>query len=187
MPQDQTTQVPNVADRRYPIGKFSFPKSTTPTQRELWIAEIAEAPAKLRAAVAGLTPPQLDTPYRDGGWTARQVAHHLPESHMISYVRFKLALTEEEPTIKGYDEAAWAKLGDVQSTPVETSLALLDALHDRWVRLLRTLDEAAFARTFRHPELGVIRLDQNLALYAWHGKHHVAHVASVRGRQAGAG
>lgn len=105
---------------------------------------------------------------------------------MISYVRFKLALTEEEPTIKGYDEAAWARLGDVQSTPVETSLALLDALHDRWVRVLRGLDEGAFARTFRHSELGVIRLDQNLALYAWHGKHHVAHVMSVRDRHAGA-
>jgi len=180
------TSDPNVSDRRYPIGRFSFPQSTTPAQRELWIAEIAETPAKLRAAVAGLNAAQLDTPYRDGGWTARQVVHHLPESHMISYVRFKLALTEEEPTIKGYDEAAWARLGDVQSTPVETSLALLDALHDRWVRVLRGLDEGAFARTFRHSELGVIRLDQNLALYAWHGKHHVAHVMSVRDRHAGA-
>jgi hypothetical protein len=172
-------------DRRYPIGKFSFPQSTTAAQRELWIAEIAEAPAKLRAAVEGLAPSQIETPYRDGGWTVRQVVHHVPESHMNAYIRFKLALTEEEPTVKPYDESAWARLGDVQTTPVEISLVLLEALHDRWVRVLRMLDEAAFARTFRHPELGLIRLDRNLALYAWHGKHHVAHVELVRDRLAG--
>jgi hypothetical protein len=163
-------------DPKYPIGKFTFPQAVTPGQRELWIGEIAEVPAKVRAAVAGLTPGQLDTPYREGGWTARQVVHHIPESHMNAYIRFKLALTEDEPTIKPYDEAAWAMLEDVQSTPVENSLALLEALHERWVRVLRMLDESAFARTFRHPELGVVRLDQNLALYAWHGKHHVAHI-----------
>jgi hypothetical protein len=167
---------------RYPIGRFSFPRATTPAQRELWIAEIEDAPAKLRAVVAGLTPAQLDTPYREGGWTARQVIHHVPESHMNAYIRFKLALTEEQPTVKPYDEAKWAELGDVGSTPVETSLALVEALHDRWVRVLRMLDEAAFARSFLHPELGLVRLDQNLALYAWHGKHHIAHIASVRGR-----
>jgi hypothetical protein len=142
--------------------------------------EIAEAPAKLRAAVDGLTSAQLDTPYRDGGWTVRQVIHHVPESHMNAYIRFKLALTEDEPTVKPYDEAAWAKLGDIPSTPVETSLVLLESLHDRWTRLLRTLDEAAFARTFRHPELGAVRLDQYLALYAWHGRHHIGHVELVR-------
>jgi hypothetical protein len=167
-------------DLRYPIGKFSFPPSTTPAQRELWIAEIADAPAKLHAAVAGLSEAQLDTPYREGGWTVRQVVHHIPESHMNAYIRFKLALTEDQPTIKPYDEAAWAQLGDIHATPLETSLVLLTALHDRWTRMLRTLDETAYARTFRHPELGVIRLDQNLALYAWHGKHHVAHVELVR-------
>ncbi len=173
------TPEPGKLNPRYPIGKFSFPHSSTAEQRSLWIAEIAEAPAKLRATAEGLDTAQLDTPYRDGGWTARQVIHHLPDSHMNAYIRFKLALTEDEPAVKPYDEAAWARLGDTQSTPVETSLVLLEALHDRWARLLRMLDEAAFARTFRHPELGLIRLDQYLALYAWHGKHHVAHIASV--------
>lgn len=173
-----------MTDPRYPIGKFAFPRSTTEAQRQMWIAEIAEAPAKLRSAAEGLTPAQLDTPYREGGWTARQVIHHLPDSHMNAYVRFKLALTEDEPTIKPYDEAAWAALGDVSSTPINTSLSLLEGLHDRWTRLLQTLDEASFARTFRHPELGVTRLDQYLALYAWHGKHHVGHVEYVRTRHA---
>jgi hypothetical protein len=169
-----------VPDPRYPIGEFSFPQTTTAAQREGWIAEIAEAPSKLRAPVEGLTTVELDTPYRDGGWTVRQVIHHVPESHMNAYIRFKLALTEDEPTIKPYNEAAWARLGDIDATPVETSLVLLEALHERWTRLLRGLDEAAFARTFRHPELGPIRLDQNLALYAWHGRHHIGHVELVR-------
>jgi hypothetical protein len=177
------TPDPSSINSRYPIGTFTFPPTTTEAQRLVWIAEIAEAPAKLRAAVAGLTPAQLDTPYRDGGWTVRQVVHHIPESHMNAYIRFKLALTEDQPTVKTYDEAAWANLADIQSTPVETSLKLLEALHDRWVLVLRMLDDAAFARTFRHPELGLVRLDQNLALYAWHGKHHVAHVLSVRSAQ----
>ncbi len=112
----------------------------------------------------------------------RQVIHHVPESHMTAYTRFKLALTEEDPVVKPYDEAAWARLGDVGLTPIETSLTLLDALHDRWVRVLRMLDEAAWSRTFRHPDLGPVRLDGNLALYAWHGKHHVAHITSLRER-----
>jgi hypothetical protein len=133
-------------------------------------------------AVAGLDAAQLDAPYRPGGWTVRQVVHHVPESHMNAYIRFKLGLTEDEPTIKPYDEDAWAKLPDVAVTPVETSLALLDELHLRWVTLLRLLDDAQFARTFRHPALGVIRLDGNLALYAWHGKHHTAHITSLRER-----
>jgi hypothetical protein len=169
-------------DLSYPIGKFSFPPSTTPEQRRLWIDEIAAAPQHLRAAVDGLTAEQLDTPYRPGGWTVRQVVHHVPESHMNAYIRFKLALTEDEPTIKPYDEAAWAKLGDVETTPVETSLAMLGALHDRWVRVLELMNKDAFARTFRHPELGLVKLEGNLALYAWHGKHHVAHITSLRDR-----
>jgi hypothetical protein len=136
----------------------------------------------LRAAVAGLTPEQLDTPYRPDGWSVRQVVHHVPESHMNAYIRFKLALTEDEPVVKPYDEAAWAKLPDISGTPIETSLTLLDALHDRWVRVLRLLDDTAFKRTFRHPEIGVITLEKNLALYAWHGKHHVAHITSLRDR-----
>jgi hypothetical protein len=136
----------------------------------------------LRAAVAGLTPQQLDTPYRPEGWSVRQVVHHVPESHMNAYIRFKLALTEDEPTVKPYDEAAWAKLPDVPGTPIETSLTLLEALHDRWVRVLRLLDDNSFKRTFHHPEIGVVTLERNLALYAWHGKHHAAHVTSLRDR-----
>ena len=171
-----------MADFSYPIGRFSFPGSSTPAQRRQWIDEIAEAPARLRAAVAGLSPEQLDTPYRPAGWTVRHVVHHLPDSHINSYVRFKLALTEEEPTIKPYDEALWAELADTRATPVEVSLTLLDSLHGRWVPLLRSLSETDFARQFRHPELGIVRLDRNLALYAWHGRHHVAHITSLRER-----
>src|ERR1700728_3880773 len=167
-------------DPRYPIGKFSFPESTTtPEQRREWIREIAEAPACLRAAVAGLNEKQLDTPYRLGGWTIYQVVHPLPDSHMNSYVRLKLALTEDTPIIKTYDEALWANLPDT-AMPIEPSLTLLEALHARWVRLLESMTAADFSRVFRHPELGTIRLEQNLALYAWHGKHHVAHISSVR-------
>jgi uncharacterized damage-inducible protein DinB len=135
----------------------------------------------MRAAVAGLTEQQLDTPYRAGGWTVRQVVHHVPESHMNSYVRFKLALTEDDPVIKPYDEVLWAKLADAYA-PIEGSLALLDALHQRWVPLLESMKDGDFERTFRHPELGPVRLDQNLALYAWHGKHHVAHITALRDR-----
>jgi hypothetical protein len=169
-------------DLRFPIGKFSFPQSITPAQRRQWITEIAEAPAMMRTVVAGLTPEQLDTPYRPGGWTVRQVAHHVPESHMNAYIRFKLALTENEPTVKPYNEAEWAKTPDVASTPIETSLAMLDALHDRWVRLLESLSDADCQRKFMHPDLGAIRLEQNLALYAWHGKHHIAHISALRER-----
>ena len=169
-------------DRRYPIGKFSFPQSVTAQERVQWIDEIAAAPANLRAAVAGMSEAQLNTPYREGGWTVRQVVHHVPDSHLNSYVRFKLALTEDEPVVKPYDESRWAELRDSSLTPIETSLAMLEALHDRWVRLLRSLDDAAFVRAFRHPELGLVRLEQNLALYAWHGRHHVAHILSVRER-----
>ena len=125
---------------------------------------------------------QLDTPYRDGGWTVRQVVHHVPDSHMNAYMRFRLALTEHEPVIKPYDEAAWAELVDGKTAPPEISLALLDALHDRWVRLLRSMTDADFQKQFRHPELGVVPLEKNLALYAWHGKHHVAHITRLRER-----
>ncbi len=152
----------------------------TGQQRTEWIDEIAAAPANLRAAVAGMTEKQLNTPYREGGWTVRQVVHHVPDSHLNSYVRFKLALTEDEPVVKTYDESRWAELRDSAVTPIETSLAMLEALHDRWVRLLKSLDDSAFARAFQHPELGLVRLEQNLALYAWHGRHHVAHILSVR-------
>ena len=141
-------------------------------------------PAKFRAAAEALTESQLDTPYRPGGWTARQVIHHVPDSHLNAYTRFKLALTEDEPVIKPYNEAAWAGLIDSATTPVQTSLTMLDALHDRWVRLLQAMSCDDFARAFRHPDLGLVRLEQNLALYAWHGRHHTAHLASVLAARA---
>jgi len=168
-----------MADLQYPIGRFSFPDSTTSPEREAWIREIARAPKELRAAVERLSPGQLDTPYRPGGWTARQVAHHVPESHMNAFIRFKLALTEDQPIIKPYDEARWAALADAAG-PVEPSLDLLDALHLRWVGLLESMTESDYRRTFMHPESGSWRLDQYLAQYAWHGRHHTAHIASLR-------
>jgi hypothetical protein len=169
-------------DLAYPIGKFVWEGPGSDAARGHRIDEIAAAPAALRKAVAGLTEPQLDTPYRPGGWTVRQVVHHVPDSHVNAYVRFKLAVTEDTPTIKPYDEAAWAKLADVKAVPVATSLALLESVHERWVAFLRSLGEAEWARTFRHPELGVVPLEKNLALYAWHGRHHVAHITSLRER-----
>ena len=167
-----------MADLQYPIGRFSFPNSSSAAERQAWIREIARAPRELRAAVAGLSPEQLDTPYRPGGWTVRQVAHHVPDSHMNAFVRFKLALTEDQPTIKPYDEARWAVLADA-ALPVDPSLDLLEALHVRWVRLLESMSELDYQRTFVHPESGAWRLDQYLAQYAWHGQHHVAHVKSL--------
>jgi uncharacterized damage-inducible protein DinB len=152
-------------------------------QRQTWIAEIATAPAYLRAAVAGLNQEQLNTPYREGGWTVRQVVHHVPESHMNAYIRFKLALTETDPTVKPYDEAAWAETADVRETPIEVSLALLENLHTRWVIMVRSMSDADFKKQFVHPEIGEVSLEKNLALYAWHGKHHVAHITSLRERK----
>jgi DinB superfamily len=171
-----------MSDPRFPIGKFHYEAPPTPDQRAELIAAIEQAPAALRAAVAGLSPQQLDTPYRDGGWTVRQVAHHVPDSHMNAYVRFKLALTEDDPTIKPYAEDRWANLADTQSTPVEVSHVLLDSLHTRWVHLLRLLKPEEWKRNFNHPEAGVMSLEKTLALYAWHGKHHVAHVTELRKR-----
>jgi uncharacterized damage-inducible protein DinB len=173
-----------VSDLSYPIGKFRWEGPGTAADRARRIDEIAAAPAALRKAVAGLDDAQLDTPYRPGGWTVRQVAHHVPDSHLNAYVRFKLAVTEDAPTIKPYDEAAWAELADVKTVPVAASLALLEALHERWAAFLRSLGEAEWARTFRHPELGVVPLGKNVALYAWHGRHHVAHVTSLRARMS---
>ena len=171
-----------MADPRFPIGKFSFPSSVTGADRAALIADIEQTPANLRKAVAGLSAQQLDMPYRDGGWTVRQVAHHVPDSHMNAYVRYKLALTEDVPTIKPYAEDRWAQLEDTKATPIEVSLVLLENLHDRWVRLLRSLGTADWKREFRHPELGLVSLERNLALYAWHGKHHVAHITELRKR-----
>jgi uncharacterized damage-inducible protein DinB len=169
-------------DLRYPVGPFRRPESLDDEQRRRAIDAIAATPAKLRDAVAGLTSAQLDTPYRPGGWTVRQVVHHVPDSHMNAYVRFKLALTEDEPTIKPYEEARWAELADTRDTPIDTSLVLLEQLHERWVRLLRSMSANDFARRLRHPETGIQRLDQVLALYEWHGAHHVGHITSLRER-----
>jgi hypothetical protein len=167
-------------DSRYPIGKFTPPQNVTPALRQQAIGIIAELPAKFRDAVKGLTNGQLDTPYREGGWTVRQVAHHVPESHMNAYVRLKLALTEKEPTVKPYDEALWAKLPDAKS-PIEVSLDLLDALHERWVRVWRGLQPAEFARTLRHPDHpNLLTVDWLLFQYAWHGRHHTAHITELR-------
>ncbi len=170
------------SDLRYPIGKFEYRGPSSEQQRRQYVDEIAAAPERLRAAVAGLSREQLETRYRPGGWTVRQVVHHVPESHMNAYVRFKLALTEDEPLIKTYEENLWAETPEVATTPPEVSLALLEALHQRWVGLLRALKPADFARKLRHPELGTVDLDRYLALYAWHGRHHVAHITSLRER-----
>jgi uncharacterized damage-inducible protein DinB len=170
------------ADLRYPVGKFRRVENLTPEQRRQCIDAIAEAPTRLGDAVRELKPAELDTPYRPGGWTVRQVVHHVPDSHMNAYVRFRLALTEEEPTIKPYEEARWAELSDAKSAPIEPSLTLLDSLHQRWVLLLRSLAPADWTKRFRHPERGVMTLDEQLALYAWHGRHHVAHITSLRER-----
>jgi hypothetical protein len=171
-----------MTDLRYPIGKFTYERPPTPDQRKGLLDQIEQAPSHLRAAVQGLSQQQLDTPYRPDGWTVRQVAHHVPDSHLNAYIRFKLALTEDEPTIKPYAEDKWARLADTAVTPVEVSLTLLDSLHDRWVRLLRSLKDEDWKRTFRHPELGLVTLEKNLAIYAWHGRHHVAHITSLRER-----
>jgi hypothetical protein len=169
-------------DLRFPIGRYQRPASLTPEERRAAIDAIVAAPVYLRAAVRGLDDAKLDTPYRPDGWTVRQVVHHVPDSHMNAFIRFKLALTEETPTIKPYDEGAWAKLEDARSTPIETSLALLDSLHDRWVRVLRAMADAEFSRELNHPENGLMSLDQVLAMYEWHGKHHVAHITGLRDR-----
>lgn len=172
-------------DLRYPIGQFRYEGAPDQPRREQWIEEIAAAPAKLRAVVAGLSSQQLDTPYRDGGWTVRQVVHHLPDSHLNAYTRIKLALTEEVPVIKPYEEARWAELPDGRAAPIELSLNLLESLHHRWVLLLRQLTPADFRRRFIHPEHSrPFELQETLALYAWHGRHHVAHIASLRRRMA---
>ena len=167
-------------DPRYPIGPFQAPEEATPAMRAKAIQEIAAVPAAVRAATEGLNDAKLDTPYRDGGWTVRQVVHHIADSHMNAYVRCRLALTEAEPTIKPYEESAWAKLEDAAHSPIDVSLRLLEPLHERWVTLLRSVRPQEFARTFRHPEHGVRTLDWMLFLYAWHGKHHTAHVTELR-------
>ena len=172
-----------MSDPRYPNGRFSVEDQISPERRTGFIAEIAGAPAQYRAAIKGLSEAQFDTPYREGGWTVRQVIHHVPDSHMNAYLRFKLALTEENPTIKPYEESLWANLPDTANTTVGVSVVMLEALHRRWVNLLKSLTEEQWSRTYFHPEQGkALRLDWALAMYAWHGNHHLAHINSLRDR-----
>lgn len=173
-----------MTDLRYPVGKLTYDPDVTPGKRTAWIRQIAETPAALRAAVAGLSEDQLDTPYRPGGWTVRQVVHHVPDSHMNAYVRFKWALTEDNPTIKPYQEAAWAELADTRLAPVAVSLDLLEAIHRRWLVLLEAMPPEEFARPLTHPVNGPMTVDRLLQIYAWHGRHHVAHVTELRRRES---
>ncbi|WP_379969724.1 YfiT family bacillithiol transferase [Ectobacillus sp. sgz5001026] len=170
-----------VLDRKYPIGTFQFEGELTPAVIKDWIHEIEQLPLQLRDVVSKLSEEQLDTPYRDGGWTVRQVVHHVADSHMNAYVRFKLALTENQPTIKPYEEARWAELPD-SKLPVSISLMLLEALHIRWIILLRSLSPSDLEKTFLHPDSGIVSVGKNIGIYAWHGRHHLAHITSLCNR-----
>ncbi|MGH9533322.1 MAG: YfiT family bacillithiol transferase [Terriglobales bacterium] len=178
-----TSTEPAVDPKRYPIGRFQPPAAFGPAEREAAIGQIERLPEQLRPALSGLSAAQLNTPYRDGGWTAQQVVHHLFDSHSMAHARFRLALTEDEPAIFAYKESAWAELADARSAPAQISLVLLDGLHRRWAWLLRALEPQQFQRAFRHPERGRMTLDENLALYAWHGRHHTGHILGLRQRQ----
>ena len=171
------------ADLRYPIGKFQRPQEISADLLNSWIDEIEALPPKLSRSLEGLSEEQLDTPYRPGGWTVRQIAHHLPDSHINSYTRYRLALTEDAPLIKPYSEAAWAELPDAKKAPVRPSIELLECLHKRWTMLLRSMSPEQFTRTFEHPENGTVRLDTSTGLYAWHGRHHLAHIEALRQRE----
>lgn len=173
---------PSLYELRFPVGEFSLAGALTEDAIANAITEIEATPGALEAVVCDLTEAQLDTPYRPGGWTVRQVVHHLPDSHLNSYLRLKWALTEMNPTINTYDEAAWAELPDYAG-PVAPALALLQALHVKWVYLFRSLPDSAWSRRFSHPDLGEMRVDELLAFYAWHGRHHVAHITSLRSRE----
>lgn len=171
-----------MSDLRYPIGPFKMEENLTMQRRKEMIEQISQAPAGMRAAVKGLKDTQLDTPYRPGGWTVRQVVHHVPDSHLNAYTRLKLALTENQPTIRAYDEKLWAGLPEARTAPVELSLQLLEALHRRWVLQWQAMQPEDFTRSLNHPEHGLRTLDWLLCLYAWHGRHHAAHITSLRGR-----
>ncbi len=170
-------------DIRYPIGRGELEGEITPERRRDWIGDIEDAPRLLREAVEGLSEERLGTPYRDGGWTVRQIVHHLCDSNVNSYVRFKLAVTEEEPTVKVWDQTSWAELLDARTAPVEASLRLLESLHLRWVMFLRSLGEAELRRRFHHPESGVVTVEENLWGYSWHCRHHTAQITALRERK----
>ena len=175
--------MPDLEQLRYPVGRFArLAVPLDAAARRAHIDTIEQAPAVIRALVDRRSDRELDTPYRPDGWTVRQVVHHVPDSHLNAYIRFKLALTEDVPTIKPYEEALWAELADVRAVPIATSLTLLDAIHERWLAILRAMKPTDFERNLVHPETGRQRLDQVLALYAWHGPHHIAHVTSLRQR-----
>src|SRR5690348_9530213 len=169
-------------DLQYPIGKFQPADKVSDQDRQAFIQKIEDAPASLWSAVTGLSEQQFDTPYREGGWTVRQVVHHLADSHMNAFIRFKLAMTEDQPTVKTYQQERWAELPDAKTAPVAVSLNLVDSVHKRFVALLRSMSAADFARTMDHPDQGIMSLDRYLSLYAWHGRHHVAHITALRDR-----
>jgi uncharacterized damage-inducible protein DinB len=171
-----------MVDLRYPIGNFDWSLQVGPDRLRQALSEIEHAPLDLRKAVEGLDTRQLETPYRPEGWTIRQVVHHLPDSHLNSYVRFKLALTEEKPAVHPYYENLWAELEDGRNGPIEISLNLLETLHKRWMLFLRSLSDVDFKKSFIHPDLGEVSLDRNLCYYAWHGRHHTAQITSLRER-----
>jgi uncharacterized damage-inducible protein DinB len=168
---------------RFPVGDFSLDPAVTPAKRQRWLAQMAETPERLAAAVEGLDEARLGTPYREGGWTPRQVVHHLADAHMNGFVRFKLALTEDTPPIKTYEEDLWARTADGRDAPATLSLALLKALHERWRILLESLSEKDFGRAFSHPQRGLMTIDKAIQLYAWHGLHHAAHITGLRSRR----
>jgi uncharacterized damage-inducible protein DinB len=167
---------------KYPIGKFTYDKDVTPEKRAASIRDIAELPDRLRAAVAGLSAQQLGASYREGGWTIRQVVHHLADSHMNAFIRFKLALTESAPPVKAYDQTAWAATADALAADPQLSVAVVEGLHGRWAALLASMSVSDFGRTFKHPERGPMSLDNTLQMYAWHSRHHVAHITGLRER-----
>jgi hypothetical protein len=172
----------SVLDPRYPVGRFVKPEVFTQDELSGAIATLAELPEQLRNATDGLDSVQLSTPYRDGGWTLRQVVHHVADSHMNAFIRVRLALTEDWPTIKAYDEAAWAKLHDA-AAPVEWSLELVESLHARWVMLLQSLNQQQWQRGFKHPENGLATVELTTLIYAWHSRHHVAHITHLRAKE----
>jgi uncharacterized damage-inducible protein DinB len=172
-----------MTDLRYPIGQFHLPGALSTDHRTEAIAAIETTPARFRKAVQDLSESQLDTPYRPGGWTVRQLLHHLPDSHLNGYARMKIVLTENRPTISTFDQDLWAQGQDYRATPPEVSLSLLHAVHHRWVTVLKAASVSDWSRTGIHPEIGDVTLDDLLALYAWHGDHHTAHVMALRERQ----